>query len=180
MTSIVGIEYGGKVLLGGDIQGTGGNCKVIHTQPKVFNKSGVAFGWAGSYRFGQILEHELSNPVIPEDDAEIYRWLVTILVPNIRKILKDNGCDDGGNCLIGVKGQLWELQSDFSVIRSTIGYAAVGSGAEYAIGSVFTALHIRRGLPKTLTAAKTIVKNAILAAGTFCPSVGTDSEVIST
>ncbi len=180
MTCIVGIEYDGKVLLGGDIQGTGWNSKVVHTQPKVFNKSGVIFGYTTSYRFGQILEHGLTNPVVPEDDAEVYRWLITVLIPEMRNALKTHGYEGGGNCLIGVKNQLWELQDDFSVIRSTLGYASVGSGTEYAIGSVFTALHIRRGLPKTLTAAKTIVKNAIMAAGTFCPSVGTESEVIST
>ena len=178
MTCIVGLEHDGKVFLGGDIQGTGWNNKVVHTQPKVFNKAGVIFGYTTSYRFGQILEHGLQDPVVPENPADIYRWLITVLVPDIRNALKLHGYEQGGNCLIGVKGQLWELQNDFSVLRSTRGFGAVGSGTEYAVGSVFTSLLDSR--PKTDKAAEEIVRNAIIAAGTFSPSVGTDSEVIST
>jgi ATP-dependent protease HslVU (ClpYQ) peptidase subunit len=178
MTCIVGIEHNGKVLMGGDIQGTGWNNKVVHTQPKVFDKNGVIFGFTSSYRFGQVLEHGLPDPVVPEDPKQIYRWLITVLIPDIKDALKSFDHDKGGNALIGVKGQLWELQADFSVLRSTRGFAAVGSGAEYAMGSVFT--NLLNGTPRTYEAAETIVKNAIIAAGTFSPSVGTDSEVIST
>ena len=78
MTCIVGLESNGKVYIAGDIQGTGGNSKVIHTQPKVFNKKGVLFGYTTSYRFGQILEHNLQDPVVPEKDEDVYRWLITV------------------------------------------------------------------------------------------------------
>lgn len=178
MTCIVGLEHDGRVFLGGDIQGTGWNNKVVHTQPKVFNKNGVIFGYTTSYRFGQILEHGLADPVVPENPAEIYRWLITVLIPEIKNALKMHGYEGGGNCLIGVKDQLWELQNDFSVLRSTRGFASVGSGTEYAMGSMFTTL--LAGRPRTSEAAETAIKNAIIAAGTFSPSVGTDSEVIST
>ena len=177
MTCIVGIEFDGHVLLGGDIQGTGRNNKIIHTQPKVFNKKGVIFGFTTSYRFGQILEHSLQDPVVPENEKDVYRWLITVLIPDIRHALKDAGYDTGGNCLIGVKGQLWELQNDFSVLRSVRGYAAVGSGSEYAIGSLFTSVEAK---PKTSEDFKLAIKLAIQAAGTFSPSVGTDCEIIST
>lgn len=176
MTCIVGIEFHGKVMLGGDIQGTGSNNKVVHTQPKVFNKNGVIFGYTTSYRFGQVLEHCLKEPVVPERDNEIYRWLIVVLVPDIRAVLKESGWEKGGNALIGIRGQLWELQDDFSVLRSVKGYAAVGSGYEYAMGSLSTSL-------KKLTSEedyKQAVQTAIIAAGTFSPSVGTDSTIITT
>jgi len=179
MTCIVGCEFDGKVYLGGDIQGTGWNNKVVHTQPKVFNKKGVIFGYTTSYRFGQLLEHSLPDPVVPENDTEIYRWLISVLVPAIKAVLKENDYEGGGNCLIGVKSQLWELQNDFSVLRSVKGYAAVGSGYEYATG----AIHGRIGsLGKVMdrTEAIELVKLAIQAAGTYSPSVGTDSTVINT
>ncbi len=176
MTCIVGLEFEGKVIIGGDVQGTGWNSKVIHTQPKVFHKSGVAFGYTTSYRFGQVLEHGLKNPVIPEDGEEVYRWLVTVLVPDIAESLKAAAFEGGGNCLIGVKGQLWELQNDFSVLRSIRGYGAVGSGTEYALGSLFQSMTLMK--PGAKESATAIVKNAILCAGTFSPSVGTESETI--
>jgi ATP-dependent protease HslVU (ClpYQ) peptidase subunit len=176
MTCIVGIENNGVVHLGGDIQGTGGNNKIVHTQPKVFNRKGVLFGFTTSYRFGQILEHSLPTPVVPEDQDDVYRWLITVLIPDIRKALRDEGYEGGGNCLIGVRGQLWELQNDFSVLRSVRGYAAVGSGYEYAMGSLTTS--VAAGLSSTQDYIGA-VKRAISVAGTFSPSVGTDSTVIS-
>lgn len=178
MTCIVGLEYDGRVLIGGDIQGTGWNNKVVHTQPKVFNKKGVIFGFTTSYRFGQLIEHGLPDPVVPEDPNEVYRWLITNIVPAIKKSLKEGEFDKGGNCLIGVQGQLWELQDDFSVLRSVKGYNSVGSGYEYAVGSMFTQMNAIP--PRTLEEAKTIITNAIVAAGTFSPSVGTESRIVST
>jgi ATP-dependent protease HslVU (ClpYQ) peptidase subunit len=182
MTCIVGVEHNNKVFIGGDLQGSGWNHKIVHTQPKVFNKRGVIFGYTTSYRFGQILEHNLTDPVVPENPDEIYRWLVTAVVPDIRNILKENGyggtTEKGGNALIGVRGQLWEIQDDFSVLRSVNGYAAVGSGQEYANASLSTAFKIIRN-PSQEECMK-IMKLAIYTAGKFCPTVGQDSVIIST
>lgn len=178
MTCIVGMEFGDKVFIGGDIQGTGQNNKVVHTQPKVFNKRGVLFGYTTSYRFGQLLEHGLHDPVIPlNNDEEVYRWLITTLVPDIRRVLRENGYDKGGTCLIGVRGQLWQLQDDFSVLRSVNGFDACGSGYEYAMGSMYTMASIAP--PPDEASVVKLLKRAVLAAGTHSPSVGTDCIVIS-
>lgn len=178
MTCIVGIEFQNKVMLAGDIQGTGWNNKVVHTQSKVFNKNGVVFGYTTSYRFGQLLEHGLANPVIPERDDEIYRWLITVLIPDIKHILKSNEWEGGGNCLIGVRGQLWELQNDYSVLRSVKGYASVGSGYEYALGSLMTSIEHTK--LQTKDDYEIAIKRAIEVAGTFSPTVGMTSTVVNT
>jgi ATP-dependent protease HslVU (ClpYQ) peptidase subunit len=178
MTCIVGCEHAGKVLIGGDLQGTGCNSKTVHTQPKVFSKSGVIFGYTTSYRFGQIIEHNLPDPVVPEDEHDVYRWLITNLIPAIQAALKAREYDKGGNCLIGVKGQLWELQDDFSVLRSVKGYGAVGSGYEYALGSLYVTMNVIQ--PNTRQEYEKAIRNAINAAATFSPSVGMDSVIIST
>lgn len=174
MTCIVGIEKNGKVYLGGDIQGTGGNNKIVHTQPKVFNKAGVIFGYTTSYRFGQIIEHLMQDPVVPEDNESIYRWIITTLAPSIKSTLKDNGYERGGTCLIGVKDQLWEFQDDYSILRSVSGIASCGSGCEYAMGSMLTSVATGNQTPKQM------IKQAINIAGTLSPSVGTDCVVIHT
>lgn len=183
MTCIVGVEYKNTVLIGGDIQGTGGNNKVIHTQPKVFNKSGVVFGYTSSYRFGQLIEHALEEPIVPDNITDIYRWLTSVLVPKLHISMKsgwyvDGDSPEGGNCLIGVKNQLWELQEDWSVLRSVRGYMAVGSGCEYALGSMLTSMESLN--LKTREHYVEAVKRAVYAAGTFSPSVGTDCTVMST
>lgn len=178
MTCIVGIENNGHVMMAGDIQGTGYNNKIVHTQSKVFVKKGIAFGYTTSYRFGQILEHNLGDPVVPDDSDDIYRWLITTLIPDIKRALKSADYEKGGTCLIGVKNQLWEMQDDFSVLRSKLGYASCGSGYEYAMGSMFTSISF--GMVMTKSAAAIILKDAIKAAGTFSPSVGTESILVMT
>jgi len=180
MTCIVGMEYNDRVFMAGDIQGTNWNNKVVHTTPKVFSRRGVVFGYAGSYRFGQVLEHNLQDPVVPADDGEIYRWLITVLMPDIRLVLKDNGHDKGGNCLIAVRGQLWELQEDFSVLRSVKGYSAVGSGYEYALGALEMNAALQAAAPSSEQDIRLLLSRVVAIAGTFSPSVGAESVIIST
>jgi len=180
MTCIVGMEYNNQVFMAGDVQGTGWNNKVVHTTPKVFNRKGVLFGYTTSYRFGQVLEHNLQDPVVPAADDEIYRWLITVLVPDIRQVLKDNGYEKGGNCLIGVRGQLWEMQDDFSVLRSVKGYSAVGSGYEYALGALEMFAAQQMFTPRDSQDIRQLLSRAVAVAGTFSPSVGAESVVIST
>lgn len=180
MTVIVGMEHGDTVFIGGDIQGTGWNNKVIHTQPKVFSRAGVVFGFCGSYRFGQLIEHMVLDPVVPQEPGDIYRWLITVLVPSMRKTMKDADMEKGGNCLIGVKNQLWELQEDWSVLRSCNGYAAVGSGYEYANGSMFTTATSGLLRPGNRDDVVNALRMAVRAAGTFSPSVGETATIMST
>lgn len=183
MTCIVGLEYGGRVLLAGDIQATGSNNKIAHPQPKVFIKQGVTFGFSSSFRFGQILEHCVQDPVVPENEKDIYRWLILNLIPDIQTALEANDFDtkeedNDFECLVGVKNQLWVIQGDFSVLRAAKGYNAIGAGTEYAFGSVFTSL--LRGHPTSKRAAENILRNALAATALFCPSVGSDCYIIST
>lgn len=177
MTCIVGIEANGKVIMAGDVQGTGYNNLVVHTQPKVFAKRGVLFGYTTSYRYGQILEHDLPDPVIPNDSAEVYRWLITVLVPDIKKALTTHGYDGGGDCLLGVREQLWHLQNDFSVLRPARGYDSCGSGNEYALGSLMASIELMQA--KTDSAYRDALSRAVHAAGTFSPTVGTESIIVS-
>lgn len=178
MTCIVGVEFKDKVYIAGDLQGTGGNHKIFHTQPKVFKKGGVIFGYTTSYRFGQIIEHIMIDPVVPSEESEIYRWMITSLVPDIKNVLTSNGWTEGGTCLIGVKNQLWSLQGDYSILRSVKGYDACGSGTEYAIGSMFTSMS-GNNIVDDKTAVSAITQ-AVKTAGTFCPSVGIECSIVKT
>ena len=180
MTCIVGMEIGDTVFIGGDIQGTGWNNKVTHTQPKVFSRGGVVFGYTTSYRFGQLIEHIILDPVVPQQESDVYRWLITVLVPDMKKTMKDADWEKGGSCLIGVKNQLWELQDDWSVLRSCNGYTSVGSGYEYANGSMFTSVNSGLLRPGNRDDVVNALRMAVRAAGTFSPSVGETCTIMST
>lgn len=178
MTCIVGLEFEGKVYLAGDNQGTGFNNKLIHTQPKVFEKGGAIFGFTSTYRWGQILEHCLTDVIEPADVNKTYNWLVQTLVPTIMKECK--ACDydsKSRTCLIGINGQLWQLQDDWSVLRSIDGYSAIGSGCEYARGAISYAL--KNHHPRTEAEVKSLLDDVMLVTGSHCPSVGTTATIIS-
>lgn len=173
MTCIVGIENQGKVYIGGDVQGSSANHKIIHTQPKVFSRNGVIFGYTSSYRFGQLIEHEVKDPFSPPKN-DVYRWLVTCLIPSIKMTLESNGYTEGGTCLIGVHDELWRMENDFSVLRSVRGYDSVGSGNEYALGALHSASKLHKGMPRAQ------IENAVSIANSFCPTVGKHTEIVTT
>lgn len=175
MTCIVGVENNGSVFLGGDIQGTGFNSIIHHTQPKVFHKGEIVFGYTTSYRFGQLIEHHLNDPYVPDDKSGIYNWLVRDIIPEVRKVLKDHEWNSGGNALIGIRDELWELQPDFSILRSVAGCNAVGSGEEYARGALYSMMQMREPVyPKRM------IQIAIEAAAEHSPTVGKEASIIHT
>jgi len=178
MTCIIGVEVGDKVVIGGDIQGSGRNNKIVHTQPKVFKNGDMGFGYTSSYRFGQIIEHSMTKDFVPTTQSQIYPWLVKEFVPHCQNELEKGKLNGGGNCLIGVQGQLWELQSDFSILRSVNGINAVGSGYEYALGAMHTYLKDRDIRNMTTDEVIPLIHKAMETVSTFCPTVGSACTTI--
>lgn len=69
MTCIVGVAHNGKVHLGSDSCGSDGWGQTIFKAPKIFQNDNFIMGYAGSYRFGQILEHTLALPEAFRDQS---------------------------------------------------------------------------------------------------------------
>jgi ATP-dependent protease HslVU (ClpYQ) peptidase subunit len=159
MTCIVGMadESAGAVMLGADSAGSDGWTIDAYTTPKLVGlrlpdgtlpkgRHDIVIGYTGSYRMGQLLAHRLTLPergrpasMTPE------RYLVARFIPAIRKLFKDEGyakvenaVEQGGNFLVGLEGHLFEVQGDFSVLESTQGVMAVGSGEHIARGALYT------------------------------------------
>lgn len=162
MTCIVGIEFNNNVYMLGDLCASDGNSMTLITRPKVFVKGGVVFGYTTSFRFGQILEFMM--PTMSPPSSDILEWLITVFVSELRTVLDKASFKDSFQCLVGIKGELYTIQEDFSVLRSANGYTSIGSGSEVALGSLFTSTGDVEARCKT----------AILAAAHFCPGVSTE------
>lgn len=179
MTCIVGLEYDGKVHLGGDRLRGSSDHKAIMDQPKVFLKDNtMAFGYTTSFRFGNLLQHSLTIPRRTEGDSD-EAWLYVDFVGAVRACLKEGGyttvessVEQGGICLFGYKGKLYHLQSDFSIIRSGYGYDAVGSGMMPALGSLHTSAELNVINPRNRLLC------ALKAATTFIPTVSEPYDFI--
>lgn len=144
MTCIVGLVDDGKVYIGGDSAGVAGLDYEIREDEKVFRKGKMVFGFTSSFRMGQILRYSFD---IPDHDPRKndFEYLCTTFVDALITCFKnkeyakvDNGVVSGGFFLVGYKGSLYQVQSDFQVSRVKRPYDACGCGESYALG----ALHV--------------------------------------
>lgn len=177
MTCIVGVEHKGFVYMGGDRCGSNSSLKVTVDRSKVFLNKDVLIGFTDSFRFGDILQFHYVPAKRPKKFSD-EEYVYLIMIEQIRDLLKDKGyatvadnAESGGNCLIGYRGKLYELQDDFSLNRTMNGFNAVGSGADIALGSLYTT-----GLEGWEPEKRIIT--ALEAAEEFCPGVRRPFDVV--
>ena len=144
MTCIAGIVSKNTVYIGGDSAGVSGDSIRRRKDVKVFElaNGSMVLGFTTSFRMGQLLRYGFKVPLHPEDMDDM-EYLCTKFVDAIRKRFKDGGwlerkndMECGGTFLLGYRGKLFYVGSDFQVGESVDGYDAVGSGKEIAIGAL--------------------------------------------
>lgn len=155
MTCVVAFTDGNKVYLAADSSAVDENIVLPRKTSKVFVNGEFGMGYCHSFRLGQIVEHFFSPPAIVEDD--LLSYMIVKFVPALRKALdkqefpsNDSEKSDWA-LLIGIRGRIFVIESDWQVGEDTMSYHAIGAGMEYALG----ALHAtkERDPRKRLTAA---------------------------
>lgn len=148
MTCIVALEHEGAVYIGGDSAGVESMSLAICTRAdeKVFLTENGEFimGFCGSFRIGQLLRYAL---VPPEQSAkkDDMGYMVTDFIDAVRLVQKDKGSmkkeneleEQDAGFIVGYRGKLYVVESDFQVGRPTEDYAAVGCGAQIALGALY-------------------------------------------
>jgi hypothetical protein len=144
MTCIAGLVDNGIVYIGGDSAGVGGLSLSVRADEKVFQNGEFIFGFTTSFRMGQLLRYSL-NPPKNYENIDINKFMVTKFIESIRKCLKDGGyayknneVESGGTFLVGYKGKLFKIDSDYQVGEELIGFDAVGCGENIALGSLYS------------------------------------------
>jgi ATP-dependent protease HslVU (ClpYQ) peptidase subunit len=146
MTCIVAIEHNGKVYMGGDSAAVSNRDIRVIDSKKVFKVGPFLIGYTDSFRMGQLLQYNLvvddQEYVQVEDDEE---YLIKVFIPAVRKCLKNGGyaeinnnVESGGQFLVGYKGKIYVVESDFLLLRFKEEYNAIGCGDKYALGSLAT------------------------------------------
>ena len=161
MTAVVGFEHGGKVYIGADSAGVGGWGLTIRDDEKVFRTGPFVMGFTTSFRMGQLLRYRLNVPEQTSRQSD-HEYLCTSFIDAVRESFKDGGylttekgVDSGGTFLLGYRGKLWCIDSDFQVGRANDGYAACGCGEDIALGAMYasTIADPRRRIIRALEAA---------------------------
>lgn len=184
MTCIVGIEHDGVVYVGGDSAGVYDETfsVLVRADEKVFTRDRAAdtwaFGFAGSFRLGQILRYTLDLPT-PDDGDDVSSFLVTDFVDAVRDALDRAGAlsvrarveTAPGEFVLGYRGRLYVVEEDLQVGRSVEPYVAIGCGDMLALGS----LHSTRDRPPVER-----ITTALDAAATYSAGVRPPWHVVST
>jgi hypothetical protein len=189
MTCIVGLAHGGDVYIGSDSLGSGNGVKQVYCTPKllvldVFEKKelsltkiSMGIGYTTSYRMGDILRYNFTPPPIESDEDE-NEYLVKDFIPELIKCFDEHsfaktkeGNKSGGNFLVGLRGRLFHVQEDFSVLEPSCDYTAVGSGQEFAMGAMFA-------YANSASKPETCVIGSIRAAIKFSTTVGGSPDCI--
>ena len=141
MTCIVGLVDKGSVYIGGDSAGIAGLSISIRADEKVFSNGPFIMGFTTSFRMGQILRYKFDPPqqTVKQDDMT---YMVTSFIDAVRQCFANNGFGDkeatrGGNFLVGYKGKLYNIESDFQVGVPAEAFDAVGCGSDLALGALY-------------------------------------------
>lgn len=144
MTVIAGVAHRGRVVIGADSAGVADWSITIRKDPKVFHAGPYLIGFTYSFRMGQVLRHVFKPPPPPKRASQVERFMVVDFVDALRASLKASGWsklkegqEEGGTFLVGMRGRLFRVDSDYQIGETRAGYDAVGCGGEIACGALF-------------------------------------------
>lgn len=166
LTCIVGMldKENDCVWIGGDSLGSNYYTKSIYLQHKVFRNKvfkDVVMGSTTTFRHIDLLKYsdKLFDEIDKYKNIEInHEYMVTKFIPNVITLFKEgiiskDEKERGGSFIVGVRNKLFEIQEDYSVLEPLSGFCAVGSGADVALGSLFTTKDIDISIPKKIELA---------------------------
>lgn len=144
MTCIVGTTRRGELWIGADSASVAGYNLTRRADGKVFQNGNFLIGFTTSFRMGQLLQYRLLPPEC-KPDQDLYRFMVTDFIDAVRQCLKEGGyatkdkeTESGGTFLVGYRNRLFTVEDDYQVNESTDPFAAVGAGASFALGALYS------------------------------------------
>jgi len=151
MTCIVAIfEPNGSIHMGADSAASNSNHEIrTRKDPKIFKVGEFLFGFTGSFRMGQILGYKFSAPE-HRPDYSIEKYMHTSFIDHVRDLFHtngyaqtDSGRESGGFFLVGYRGRLLGVESDYQIEELTVPYMAIGSGSDIAFGALFSTADVK-------------------------------------
>ena len=184
MTCIVGLVHGDRVIVGGDSAGvTQGWGLQARTDSKVGVVGEFAMGFTDSFRMGQVLLYRFKPPPI-HAGADLMAYMVGPFIDEVRRTFRAAGYaerlndrETGGTFLVGIRGRLFRISSDYQVGESIDRYDAVGCGADIALGSMYSSGLL---VDFTLHGPKQRILEALAAAEHFSGGVRAPFNVVET
>ena len=158
MTAIAGLVYDNTVWIGGDSAAVGGYNLTVRADQKVFQNRDMLFGFTSSFRMGQLLQYDLKIPLQSDADS-IEKYLSTTFMCAVRETLKQGGyakknsdAEEGGSFLLGYRGRLFIIDTDYQVGEAICNYDSLGCGSDIVKGSLYSTQDIGDPEKRIITA----------------------------
>lgn len=174
MTVVVALRHNDRITIGAE-RGVDDTALIMPlSKPKIWQYSGYLFGCAGELDFQHLakfrppppkgnLDEFMATTFMTALDEFYTKWSIN------REYSEDT---NGYNAIICVGDTIYEHTPDgMTMISYDADWLAVGSGASYALGSIFTS--------QSVASAKTRVRKAVEAACNFDPSCIGPVDVLS-
>lgn len=146
MTTLIGIEYDDSCVIVADSQTTddGG---YIYTHPKakkIAEVNGYLIAGSGEVLPCDVTQHIWDPPVPTKaEKKDLYHFMIAKAMPSLRRCLSSNGFNFDEpkteirfQFLIGLCGEIFDIDDELSVSKNASGVYAAGSGAPFAIGAL--------------------------------------------
>jgi ATP-dependent protease HslVU (ClpYQ) peptidase subunit len=149
---------------------------------KVVKNGQYIFGAAGDMRAVNLLAHIFKPPAPASTDigVKLDKFISSKFIPALKQCFDDAQYGEKGeqdsSVLVIVHGRIYEIGNAYDWCLDESGIYAVGSGAEYALGSMHTSLE---GKKRTISTARSSVKSAVILAARLDPSTGEPVYVLS-
>lgn len=141
MTCIVGVEINNKTYMGSDSSAVTDTNKWAVDEPKLFIRDGLLFGYAGCFRMANLIQYQLKVPKHRKSMTD-KEYLNVPLIEELRRVFRANDytydqTSNESSLLIGYRGKLYTLENGYILTRTMGKYAAIGTGAAVALGSLY-------------------------------------------
>ena len=166
MTCIIGYldKQNDCVWIGGDSLGSNGYTKSVEKQSKVFRNEifkNVVMGSTSTFRHIDLLKYstDLFNEVDFYKKTELnHKYMVTTFIPKVIELFKNGlvSYDEehrGTNFIVGAGNNIFEVQTDYSILVPELGFCSVGSGEDVAMGSLITTKDMDMSIPDKIKLA---------------------------
>ena len=183
MTTIAAVQGDGWAVVGYDSRVTtitdGGR---YYTLPKgnakLVKNGDYLIGTAGDLRVVNILSYSFKPPVPPKTKTNLDKFMINTFVPAIKTCFENEGINQkegtGADLLIVVRGKVYELGEHFEWSPDVNQVYAIGSGASYALGSLYT--NIKKN---SLTQAQASIRQALEVSALLDPYTGSPFTVVT-
>lgn len=135
MTTIVALEHNGNIFMGADKRVSTDDC-YQDSISKIIQIDNVLIAGCGTLRDKQIIESKLILPTI-DPLGTPYRIFQDDILKQFLKLKNNEGWSASGETLICFNSTIITLSSYLDFTIETNGFASIGSGSKYALGSLY-------------------------------------------